>query len=101
MTNDLSSPTVTFLLRLSKIDKSGLTVRDVIVLYAVMSKPGINGNDVTKMIGHEDRSGLQAGFERLMRHGLIEDRRERWGKAVPTIFHALPAGVKFWEDLVS
>lgn len=100
MTNG-TLPNVTFLLQLRKIDKAGLTTRDILVLYTVISRPGVNGNDVTKLIGHEDRSGLQAGFDRLIRHGFIEDRRERAGKAVPTIFHALPAGEEFWSDLTA
>lgn len=100
MTND-TFPNVTFLMRLRKIDKAHLTVRDVLILYTIMSTPAVNGNDVTKTIGLVDRSSLQSCFARLERHGFIEDRRERWGKAVPTIFHATPAGKEFWADLIS
>lgn len=98
---DQTLPNVTFLLRLRKIDKAHLTVRDVLVLYAIMSKPGVNGNDVTKTIGQQDRSSLQSSFMRLERMGFIEDRRERASKAVPTIFYVLPPGEQFWADLIS
>lgn len=100
MTDNIS-PNVTFLMRLRKIDKAHLTVRDVLILYTIIAKPGINGNDITKTIGMAERSSLQSCFARLERVGFIEDRRERWGKAVPTIFHPLPAGREFWADLIS
>lgn len=96
---DSTSPTVTFLIRLKKIDDAGLMLRDVLVLYTVIANPGINGNDVTKAIGVQDRSSLQSAFHRLERLGMIEDRRERVSKAVPTIFYATPAGTAFWEDI--
>lgn len=99
MTNE-TSPSATFLVRLHKIDKAGLVARDILTLYTIMSKPGINGNDVTKALGVPDRSSLQSVFARLERHGFIEDRRERASKAVPTIFYATPAGEAFWAELI-
>lgn len=94
-----TSPNVTFLVRLKKIADAGLMARDVLVLYTIMAKPGVNGNDITKAIGIQDRSSLQSAFRRLERLGMIEDRRRRISKAVPTIFYVLPAGIAFWEDL--
>ena len=97
---DQISPNVTFLMRLHKLNKAEVTVRDVLILYAIITHPGVNGNDVTKLIGMQDRSSLQNGFQRLERLGLIEDRRERASKAVPTIFYATQAGKEFWADLI-
>jgi DNA-binding MarR family transcriptional regulator len=100
MTNE-SSPNVTvdFLVRLRKIDKRTLTVRDVLVLYAVIENPGIAGNDVSHKLGLDNRSSIASNLLRLQREGYIEDRREVRRKANPAILHVLPAGIAFWDDI--
>lgn len=95
------SPTVTFMMRLRKIDKAGITPRDFIGLYAIYTHPGCNGNDVTKMVGHEERSGMQSGFHRMIRLGLIEDRRERVSKAVPTVFYITEKGKQLLDEIMA
>lgn len=95
----LPSPTAEFLVRLRKIDKRSLTVRDVLVLYAIMRNPGLSGIDITNKIGLKDRSALASCLLRLEREGYIEDRREVRSKANAAILHVLPAGVAFWEEI--
>lgn len=91
---------VPFLLRLHKMDKMRLTTRDVLILFAIISKPGINGKDISEAIGVKFRSGCRHGFVRLERMGFIEDCRKTTGKAVPAIFRATDAGRAFWEELI-
>lgn len=94
------SPSVTdFLVRLRKIDKHGLTVRDILVLFAVMERPGASGLDIANKLGIKDRSAISSNLSRLGRQGFIEDRREEQGRAIPAILHALPAGVAFWDEI--
>lgn len=99
MTNSANSPAVDMLLKLRRIDKSGLTVRDIMLLYAIITKPGISGWEAGKSIGIEARSSVQTGLARMIKRGLIEDRRVHEGKGVPNILHALPAGIEFWNGL--
>lgn len=101
MTEGEHFPVVDFLVRLRKIDKQRLTVRDVIVLYAIMSKPGANGKEIARTIGIQDRSSIQLCLSRLMRHGFVEDRRTEARSTIPNILHVSPAGIDFWNDLKS
>jgi DNA-binding MarR family transcriptional regulator len=98
--NKQISPNVTdFLVRLRKVDKRGLTLRDVLVLYAIMETPGASGLDIATKLGIKDRSAISSNLARLEREGFIEDRREEQGRAIPAILHALPAGVAFWDEI--
>lgn len=90
---------IDFLVRLRKIDKRMLTVRDVLVLYTIIEAPGIAGNEITNKLGLENRSSISSNLQRLEREGYIEDRREQRRKANPTVLHALPAGLTFWNDI--
>lgn len=99
MTDKAISPAVDMLLKMRRIDKTGLTVRDIMLLYAIISNPGISGWDAGKMIGIQARSSVQTGLARMIKRGLIEDRRESEGKGIPNILHALPAGIEFWNNL--
>lgn len=88
-----------FLVRLRKIDKRTLTVRDVLVLYAVIENPGIAGVDVAHKLGLPDRSSIASNVQRLEREGYIEDRRQVHRKAIPAMLHPLPAGIEFWNEI--
>lgn len=90
---------VEFLVRLRKIDKRILTVRDILVLYAVIENPGIAGTEIANMLGLENRSSVSSNVMRLEREGYIEDRREFRRKANPAAFHVMPAGVAFWNEI--
>lgn len=99
MTDEIISPNVRFLLALRKIDRLGLTVRDVLMLYTIIANPGVNGWDAAKRIGIEERSSVQFGLARLIKRGLVEDRREVEGKGVPNRLYALTAGIDFWNEI--
>jgi DNA-binding MarR family transcriptional regulator len=90
---------IEFLVRLRKIDKRMLTVRDVLVLYTIIETPGIAGNEITNKLGLENRSSISSNIQRLIREGYIEDHREVCRKANPAVLHALPAGLAFWDDI--
>lgn len=100
MTDATKFPIADFMLRLRKIDKSGLTARDVLMLYTIITHPGINGHDAGRKIGLKERSSVTFGMNRLIKRGFIEDRREEnlIGKGVPNRLYVLPAGVQFWEE---
>jgi len=94
------SPSVTdFLVKLRKADKLGLTLRDILVLYAIMGAPGSSGLDIATKLGIKDRSAISSNLARLERLGFIEDKREERSKAVPAVLHVLPAGVAFWDEI--
>ncbi len=94
------SPSVTdFLVRLRKIDLRYLTVRDVLVLYAIMGNPGASGMEITTKLGIKERSLIASNLARLERAGFIEDRRETKSKAVPGMLYVLPAGEEFWNEI--
>lgn len=90
-----------FLIRLRLIDKAGLKPRYVILLYAIIANPGINGKDLALKLGIPERSHIQHALIVLEQMGLIEDRRAEKDrrKANPANFHALPAGIELWEQL--
>jgi DNA-binding MarR family transcriptional regulator len=85
--------------KLRKIDLRGLTVRDVLVLYAIMGNPGASGLDISTKLGIKDRSAIASNLARLEREGFIEDRREERKKAVPGVLHVQPAGLEFWDEI--
>ena len=91
--------TAEFLARLKILDQAGYTVRDAMVLYAIICNPGISGVDVAHKIGVEFRSNVNSQITRLIRGKMIEDRREISRKATSQILHVLPAGEAFWESI--
>lgn len=97
--SEKSSSAVDFLIRLKKIDLRGLTVRDMLVLYTIITKPGISGMEISTKLGFKDRASIQSNVNRLIREGYIEDRREHQRKAYATILHVLPAGLIFWDEI--
>lgn len=100
--SDINSPVIEFLMRLRKMDSLAITARDVLLLYTIIANPGIHGKDAAhKISGTLERSGIHFGLARLMRMGFIEDRRpaSEARRARPSAFHALPAGIEFWNEL--
>jgi len=89
-----------FIISLGRINNAGLTVRDAMVLYAVMKHPGIHGQDVAKTLGISNRSILHSGFQRMERAGLLEDRRTIEGRAHPNCFHITDKGREFMEAIL-
>lgn len=100
MTNEHApSVTASFLIRLRKIDKQMLTMRDVLVLYTVMRHPGISGVEIAHKLGFENRSSISSNVNRLIRDGYLEDHRAQRRKANPAVLHATPAGCAFWDEI--
>lgn len=95
----LLSGTLDFLLRLRKIDKHTLTVRDVLVLYCIIENPGIAGNEIAVKLGLENRSSIASNLLRLIREGYVEDHRTVRRKANPAVMHVLPKGLSFWNEI--
>lgn len=91
--------TVHFLVRLRRIDVRSLTVRDALVLYAIISKPGISGIELTNTLGLPNRSNIQSNVDRLQREGYIEDRRLKPLKAHAAMFHATATGIALWDEI--
>lgn len=89
-----------FLVRLRKIENTGLKARDIVVLYAVVSTPGMMGNQIAGKLGYSSRSNLQDGFDRLMKGGFMEDRRPHHNQQTPNDFHATQAGRALIADIV-
>ena len=94
-----SSPTSGFIETLKRIDRKGLTARDALLLWYTVEHPGMCGQDIAYAVGLNGRSKVASSFPRLIRKGLIEDRRVRESQAVPSIYHATPAGIQFWREL--
>lgn len=99
MSNPMLPNVEDFLVRLRKIDRRGLTAKDVLVLFCIMNNPGCSGIDVSTKLGIKDRSSIASNIHRLERHCFIEDRRKEFRKAVPAILHALTGGVEFWNEI--
>lgn len=97
--SDLLSPAAHFLVKLRKIDKRVLTVRDVLILYTIIQQPGISGIDISTKLGLSDRSAVASNLLRLEREGYVVDHREVRSKANAAILHATPKGIEFWEEL--
>lgn len=92
-------PTVEFMAKLRKIDRSGLKVRDVLVLWAIRGNPGMMGRELATKLGYESRSNVQDCFARLERHGFIEDRRPTKDQQTPNDLHIVDAGRAFLASI--
>ncbi len=88
-----------FLRVLRKMDKTGITHRDVLILYVIINRPGICGQDITEILGYGYRSNVVKGIARLLKYGFIEDRRDVTGNARMQILHVRPAGTEFFNSL--
>lgn len=96
---EIPSVTSAFLVRLRKIDLRSLTVRDVLVLYVIITHPGCSGIEITNKIGLPDRSAIASCLLRLEREGYIEDHREVRSKANPAVLHPTQKGLDFWDEI--
>lgn len=88
-----------FLVRLKKIDKRSLTVRDIILLFYIMHNPGCNGQEASVFCGVVNRSSIGLCLKRLLKAGMIEDRRLTKGKAVQNQLYATQTGIDFWNEI--
>lgn len=95
------TPEMEFLVRLRKIDRANMKVRDIILLYTIINNPGISGIDIAHKLGIPERSHIQHALIKLEALELIEDRRPEKDrrKANPAQFYALSKGLALWNDL--
>ena len=75
-------------------------MREALVLYVVIKRPGIAGADIAEALSYPHRSKIQYVVERLERKGYIENRQtEPQRQGIPAIFHPTDQGRKVWADL--
>lgn len=96
----MTEATKDFLIRLRRIDRQGLKVRDILVLWAISREAGMMGREVAMKLGYKSRSNIQDGVKRLLIVEFIEDRRPYKNQMTPNDLHILPAGEKFLADVV-
>lgn len=89
-----------FLVRLRKIENSGLKPRDIVVLYAINGQGGMMGREISDKLAYPSRSHIQDGLERLMKAGYVEDRRPQHNQQTPNDFWITPAGAALVADIV-
>ncbi len=93
------SPTIDFLIRLKLLDENYVTPRDLLILYAIIRKPGMSQKDVSEAIGVNNPANVMSNIARLQRWNYIEDKRVVSRRASPSLLYALPDGVEFWEKI--
>lgn len=91
---------IDFLIRLRRIDRAKVTPRDVIVMWAIREIPGVMGRELATKVGVKSRSGIQNGILRLIRMGLIEDRRIKLTNLTPNDLYITQAGCDFLDYIV-
>lgn len=91
---------IIFLAKLRQIDKLRVTPRDVIIMFIIISKPGLNGGELKTSLNLANRSGIAVNVRRLIDKGLIEDRRDTSGHLnSPNILYITEKGKQLWESL--
>lgn len=88
------------LVTLKRLDVMRLHARDAAVLYYVFRNPGANRKEIAAALGLNAEVNVRLPVQRLVRMGLIEDRRPSHARLVSSLLHVTDAGVKAWEDLV-
>jgi DNA-binding MarR family transcriptional regulator len=83
-----------------RLDASGLTVREALVLYVIIKRPGIAGADIASALALNSRSRIQYILERLERNKHIENRQQHRKRGVPGIFHATTKGRLLWAEIM-
>lgn len=96
---NIGGPDADFLSRLKKLDNLKAPPRDVMLLYTIISNPGISGKEASQKLGIPHRSGVQLCLRRMYKRNWIEDRRLVARKASPVRLYVLPAGLAFWEEI--
>lgn len=95
----MDDATLKFLMTLTRLEKLGLSQRDVLVLYGVISNPNINGKHLSDSLGYKDRSAISTALLRLTGMGMIEDKRKRAGRTIPNMMVATQKGIDFWNEI--
>lgn len=97
-------PAVDFMVRLKLMDRSLVTTRDAICLWAIKSNPGTAGRELALKLGYAARSSIEFNVARLVRLGYIQDRRENVDplkpRLTPNSFYITPDGDAFLDELL-
>ena len=86
--------------RITIIDRSGLTTRDVRILYSISAFPGESGSDIVTRLELHSRSSVQGNLPKLIKYGMIIDTRLREGQAIPSKYYITPKGDEFLKRIV-
>lgn len=84
---------------LRRLADSGLNIREALVLFAIIKRPGIAGADIAEALGLNSRSKIQYVVERLEKRELIENRQKERRQGIPAIFHATQKGRLVWAEI--
>ena len=86
--------------RVTLIDRSGLTTRDIRVLYCISGYPGECGSDIVERLELRTRSSVQTNLPKLMKYGMIIDTRPREGQAIPSKYYITAKGDEFLKRII-
>tara|TARA_R110002020_G_scaffold50806_1_gene143812 strand:- start:412 stop:720 length:309 start_codon:yes stop_codon:yes gene_type:complete len=84
---------------LQKLDMLQMTVRDALVLFVVIKRPGITGADIAAELGLGSRSLVQYVIKRQKARGLITDNRKTISQGHPSNFRATVKGKLLWDQI--
>lgn len=93
--------TSTFMQQIAAFDQTGFTPRDFRIMELLTRHPNLCGNDMVSMLKLPSRSSVQANIPKLIRRGMIEDRREREGQAIPSRLFITEKGLEFVRSILS
>jgi len=96
----ISTAQMDFLVRVKKMDQSGVKPREVLMLWAIAREPGMMGRELAVKLGYASRSNVQIGIRRLLDMGLITDHRTVRNHQTPNDLYITPAGETFIAGLV-
>ena len=96
----MSDNSKTIMDRFVLFDQSEITVRDLRIIDLLLKNPGLCGNDLVTYLRLPSRSSVQGNIPKLIRRGMIEDRRHREGQAIPSRLFVTDKGREFWEAII-
>lgn len=86
--------------RLYKLDKSHFSPRDILVLYVIKNRPGINGVEIMQTLNLPTHSCVQSNLRRLIKKKLMEDHRSEARKATSASYHLTAEGEKLLDEII-
>jgi DNA-binding MarR family transcriptional regulator len=94
-------PISAFMVSLKRIDTAHLTTRDVLIMWAIKTAPGLMGRELATKLGYRSRSNVQENIGRLIVRQMIEDRRPVHDNKTPNDLHLTPAGEAFLQEITT
>jgi DNA-binding MarR family transcriptional regulator len=88
------------LVLLKRLDALRLHPRDAVVLYYVLRNPGSSRTDIAAALGLNAEVNVRLPTQRLIRQGLLEDRRPAERRLVASLLHVTPKGEQVWQELI-